>query len=563
MAAGETTTSEYDALLVGAGIGSLAAAIRLSEAGLRPLIVEKSPTVGGATAYSGGVVWAPDNHRMREKGLEDSAGEAMTYLESVARGRWDRDLAAAYVEEIAWILEWVEEVTPLRWMVYPDLPDYFAERIGGKLAGRCVLPQPRRAAEALDRALAARPAMRLVRDSVHFPAERDGWAAGRALVGSLWSRVLELGVDYLMETRVVGLVREAGEVRGIEVEGDAGRAVLRARLGVLLNTGGFEWNQKLTRLNVPGGHLVHPQTPPVGEGDGHVMAARAGAALALMDQTISTPAVRIPDVDNDGLPLYRLLFQELTYPHSLIVNSAGERFANETFFQDIVRGWDEYDDATAANPNLPMYFVFDSEYRRAYGMPGGLGLDEFLTEHADLGSLAAAHKIDLAGLQTQVERLNADARRGVDGEFARGGTAYQRAFAGAPGQFENPTIGTVEAPPFYCLELFAGTSGHRGGAVIDGAGRVLDLDGEAIPGLYACGSVTAGLVTGATYLTGASVGQALVFGVLAADAMPEDALAAPPPGDAAGLLGPRLSQPTIGKYAETAGPARWDEGEEI
>ena len=247
--------------------------------------------------------------------MEDSASEAMTYLESVAGGRWDRSLAAAYVDEIAWILEWVEEVTPLRWMVYPDLPDYFAERIGGKIAGRCVLPQSRVVAQALDQILAGEERMRLVRDSVHFPDERDGWAAGRALVGSLWSRVLELGVDYRMETRVVGLLREGEAVQGVEVDGPGGRATLRARLGVLLNTGGFEWNQQMTRLCVPGGHLVHPQTPPTGEGDGHVMAAKAGAALALMDQTISTPSVRIPDVDNDGLPLYRLLFQELTYPH--------------------------------------------------------------------------------------------------------------------------------------------------------------------------------------------------------------------------------------------------------
>ncbi len=424
-----------------------------------------------------------------------------------------------------------------------------------------MLPQPRVVAEALDRLAVGQPQMSLVRDSVHFPDEREGWAAGRALVGSLWARVLELDVEYLTETKALGLVCEGRAVKGVEVENGAGHFVLHSRLGVMLNTGGFEWNRQMTRLCVPGGHLVHPQTPPIGEGDGHVMAARVGAALALMDQTISTPSVRIPDLENDGVPLYRLLFQELTYPHSMIVNSAGERFANETFFQDIVRGWDEYDDTTAKNPNLPMYFIFDSEYRRTYGMPGGLGVGRFLTEHPDLSSLAAAHEIDPVGLETQVGRLNIDAHRGVDDEFARGETAYQRAFAAMPGKFENPTIGTLEAAPFYCLELFAGTSGHRGGAVIDRMGRVLDVDGQVIRGLYACGSVTAGLVTGATYLTGASVGQALVFGVLAADRMPEDALAAPADGD--GLVSARLSRPTIGKYAETPGKTRWDQGEEI
>jgi len=540
-------TISYDAVLIGAGIGSLAAAIRLGEGGLRPLIVEKSSLVGGATAYSGGVVWAPGNHRMRAKGMEDSPAEAMTYLESVARGRWDADLADAYVNEIGAILEWVEEVTPLRWMVYPDLPDYFAERPGGKAAGRCVLPQPRVVSRALDEALPAQPGLGLVRHSVHFPDERDGWAAGRALVGSLWLRVLELGIDFLMETRAVGLLREGGAIKGVELEGPGGHRLVRAELGVLLNTGGFEWNRTMTRQSVPGGHLVHPQTPPTDEGDGHVMAAQAGAALALMDQTISTPSIRVPDVENEGLPLYRLLFQELTFPHSLIVNSAGERFANETFFQDIVRGWEEYDDSVVGNPNLPMYFIFDSRYRSAYGVPGALAIGDHVTEHADLGSLAAAHGIDLAGLEAQVGRLNADARHGVDREFARGTTAYQRAFAALPGAPANPTIGAVETPPFYCLELFAGTSGHRGGAVIDRVGRVLGADGAAIPGLYACGSVAAGLVTGATYLTGASVGQALVFGVLAADAMP-DAL---------------LSHPIVANNVETAGRSRSGEGEKI
>jgi 3-oxosteroid 1-dehydrogenase len=77
----------------------------------------------------------------------------------------------------------------------------------------------------------------------------------------------------------------------------------------------------------------------------------------------------------------------------------------------------------------------------------------------------------------------------------------------------------VDEAPYYCLELFPSTSGHRGGAVTDDAGRVLDVHGAALPGLYACGSAAAGLVTGAGYLSGMSVGAALTFGVLAADDM--------------------------------------------
>ncbi len=77
---------------------------------------------------------------------------------------------------------------------------------------------------------------------------------------------------------------------------------------------------------------------------------------------------------------------------------------------------------------------------------------------------------------------------GVDREFHRGVTAYQRAFAAKPGAIGNPTIGSVAVAPYYCLELFPSTSGHRGGLITDGAARVLDVRGAVMPGLYACGS---------------------------------------------------------------------------
>jgi 3-oxosteroid 1-dehydrogenase len=512
----------YDAILVGGGVGSLAAAIRLSEHGLRPLIVEKTGTIGGAAAYSGGLVWAPDNHCMHAKGLRDSVPEALTYLESVSMGRGDPLVARAYVLSIASIVAWLERVTSLRWLGYYDLPDYFTERPGGKAAGRCVLPHPRHAAEFLEQAAARQPELTRVRESVHFRDERSPWSAGRALVGFLWSRVLELDTPYQVESRAVRLTRDGDAVAGIEMDGAGGRTTVRARLGLLLNTGGFEWNAGLTKASVPGPE-AYPQTPPTADGDGHIMAAELGAAFALMDQTTLIPAIRVPGEDNDGQQLYRLFFQELARPHSLVVNQAGKRFANETFFTELARGWSQYDDDRAAWPNLPMYFIFDDRYRLVHGLPGSLEVGACLTSHPDITSLAQARGIDAPGLHEQIRRLNDDAGAGVDREFHRGATAYQRAFAAKPGAAGNPTIGTVAVPPYYCLELFPSTSGHRGGLATDGAGRVLDVRGAPMRGLYACGSAAAGLVTGGSYLSGVSLGTAIAFGVLAADALVRDA----------------------------------------
>lgn len=508
----------YDAVLIGAGPGSLTAALRLADLGLEPLILERSDRVGGATAYSGGVVWAPCNHRMRAKGIADSEADALAYLDSVSKDRGNRELAAAYVAGIAPLLEWLEEKTPLRWMSYRGLPDYFAENPGGRLEGRCLLPQPRLADEALSAAAERRPGLARVRESVHFPHEREVWAAGRALVGCLWSSVLERGIDYRLDSRATRLIVEEGEVAGVEVETVAGGERFGARRGVLLNTGGFEWNESLTRACLPAAGLA-PQTPPVGEGDGHLMAAELGAAFALMDQTLAISAIRPPGDSNDGLPLYRLFFQPLALPHSLLVNRRGRRFADETFFPDIARAWTAHEVIGAGNPNLPAYFVFDERYRREHGFPAGLEPGECLTEHPDLAALARDRGIDEAGLLAQVERLNADAARGEDTEFGRGSSAYRRAFAPARDDGSNPTVGAVAEPPFYCVEIFASTSGHRGGVVVDADGGVLDVRGRRLRGLYACGSTVAGLISGGTYLSGLSLGQSLFFGHAAAQAM--------------------------------------------
>lgn len=57
--------------------------------------------------------------------------------------------------------------------------------------------------------------------------------------------------------------------------------------------------------------------------------------------------------------------------------------------------------------------------------------------------------------------------------------------------------------------------------MIDEDGRVLRGDGSPVAGLYACGNVAAGTVTGHHYFTGTSIGHALVFGTRAAEHMIE------------------------------------------
>jgi succinate dehydrogenase/fumarate reductase flavoprotein subunit len=511
---------EHDVVLVGGGVGSLCAAIVLADCGLRPLIVEKTNLIGGASAYSGGIVWAPNNHRMRAKNLADSRDDALAYLDRISCGRGDHAIAQSYVDAVPRIAEDLQRRTCLRWVTYPNLPDYYAELPGGKMAGRFLLPHQDLVGSALDAATTRWPQMAYVRPSVHLRERQKEWVWGRALVGCLWASVLEAEIPFLLEHWAISLIKWGDKIEGVVLSGPNGNVNVRGRLGVLLDTGGFEWNDELTLRHVPGARL-HPQTPPANEGDGHVMAAEVGAAFALMDQTIGMSSVRVPGEMNVDRSLFRIFFQELALPHSLLVNAKGRRFANETYFVDVASAWNQVaPDGTSAN--LPCFFVFDESYRLKYGLPAGLSPQVSLSQHESLEGLARTLRIDSVGLVSEVQQYNDMIKIHGRDEFGRGATAYQRVFGDmdSPG---NPTLGPVEKPPFYGVEIHPATSGHRGGVVIDAHARVLDLHGDVIPGLFACGCCAAGTLTGGTYFSGAAVGHAMVFGTLAAERIVSDA----------------------------------------
>lgn len=510
---------EHDVVLLGGGVGSLCAAILLAERGLKPLIVEKSNLIGGASAYSGGIIWAPNNHRMKAKKLADSREEALAYLEGVSCGRGDRQVAEAYVDTVSRIAEDLQGRTSLRWVSYPDLPDYYSEIPGGKATGRYLLPHGDLVQNALEAATKRWPEMSLVRPAVHLHQREMDWVWGRALVGCLWATVLEDNIPFLLEHKGISLVRSGKRIEGVVLSGPRGQVNVRGRLGVLLNTGGFEWNDEMTRLHVPGKRL-HPQTPPTNEGDGHVMAAEVGAGLALMDQTIAMPSICIAGEMNVDRQLYRIFFQELALPNSLLVNSSGKRFANETYFMDVAKAWTALA-SDCTYPNLPCFFIFDDNYRLKYGFPAGLSPQGSLREHGSLEGLAAAMGIDPLGLSSEVRKYNQMIAAELRDEFGRGRTAYQRAF-GDKTLSNNPTLGAVEKPPFYGVEIHPATSSHRGGVMIDGHARVLDLRGNIIPSLFACGCCASGSLTGGNYFSGAAVGHAIVFGTLAAETIISD-----------------------------------------
>src|ERR1700748_3647785 len=197
---------EVDLACVGGGAGSLIAAIVAPEAGLKAKIFEKSSRIGGGAAYSGAVLWAPDNLVMKRKHWPDSVDEAVTYLDAIGFGRSDLTLARAYAGTVPEVIDFIVDRTPLVFINWPGQPDHYPNLPGAKLEGRQLIPHPAAAVAALTPFEADHPEMTLVRESPHMDLDLDlkrfsgdrspgeAWVGGRALIGGLWETAIELRV---------------------------------------------------------------------------------------------------------------------------------------------------------------------------------------------------------------------------------------------------------------------------------------------------------------------------------------------------------------------------------
>src|SRR5690606_4869374 len=174
--------------------------------------------------------------------------------------------------------------------------------------------------------------------------------------------------------------------------------------------------------------------------------------------------------------------------------------------------------------HIPCYQIADAAALRKYGMgmvrPGGASLspylaDGYLTRAATLGGLAAKLGIDAANLEHTVAAMNRYAAEGVDPEFGRGGTVYQRA-NGDPAHGPNPTLGPVATPPFYAIRLWPADIGAATGLAADEHARLLRADGSVIAGLYACGNDMQSVMGGVYPGPGITIGPAMTFGFIAA-----------------------------------------------
>ena len=516
----ESWDMEVDLVAMGSSTGGLAACIVGHDLGLRTVLLEKTDFLGGGTALSGGVLWIPFNHHMLEEGLSDSREEALTHIRTISMGRHDEEHLAAYLDTGPELVRYLEEHTPLKLTIEAS-PDYYADLPGGKKRGRQLYPNPEVMGPMLKEAEKTNPLVAKVRrDPVPFFAGmRDEWSEGRALIGGLAMACADRGIDVLTGVRGRQLIVQDGRVIGLRAERDGRDFFVRAAKGVLLASGGFEWNQEMNKrfMNCP---TLFPLTPNSNEGDGHIMGMELGAAVALMDHSIYQPAFRVTGEEVQGGPFYRPL--SYGYPGNILVNRHGKRCCNESFYPDIGRAFVAYDRLKSELANVPIFWISDSENANRTGMsvlPKFTKDTGWLRQANTLPELAGQLGIPADSLTETVERFNRFAREGRDPDFHRGEGTYQ-AYWGSrgawAGQKPSDTLGPLEKPPFYGIELHVGSVGNLGGLVVNRRAQVLNTRGDVIPGLYATSNTTALLSHGFTYTSGACQGKSIIFGYIAA-----------------------------------------------
>lgn len=534
---------EFDVVVMGSGGGGLLAALTAARAGAKVALVEKASTIGGTTAVSGGVIWVPCNHRMAEAGLTDSREQALTYMLRIADGRVPSALIERYLDVAPEMVRFVEAETEIEFTAMPLYPDYHPEFPGGVKGGR-----------SLDNGLFDTTTLgewqsKLRKNPItgRMPItipEAMGWGVfwnpfgapyqevaarakagvvhgGAGLCGKLLKALLAAGVTPMLETPGQQLVVEGGSVVGLDVTRGGGPLRLRARKGVILASGGFEWNETYRKAFLPL-ELTHPVSPPQNTGDGLRMAMSVGAELGNMGEAWWTPAVALPGETYDGAPLYRSEFSVRCLPHSVLVNRRGQRFTNESHnYNDMTKPYFHHDPVAYDRPNVPGWLIVDQQYLDKYVLVTavkGRPLPDWLIVADSLAALAEKIGVDAAGLASTVERFNGFARAGVDPDFRRGESAFDR-FYGDPRQLEqggNPSLGTLEKAPFYAVQLHPGAMGTKGGPKTDEHARVLRAEGGVVPGLYAVGNAAASVAGPGYPGAGMTIGASMTFGYLAA-----------------------------------------------
>lgn len=487
----ETITTEVG--IVGGGIAGLAAGARLTQLGIRCIVVEKYKGIVARGAH----IACLESKCMEENGVHIDKQQFARDWMRICGSRVNEDLLWLYINKSGAALQWLLDIGG---------ENVVCALHGGHYKGPDFTEYP----------------------GTHFLFQKEGSTrykhkGGAHLMCEMEQNViLEGGNQIIRNTRVQYLEKdEAGRVKGFIAKGEDGkyRRYVGTK-GVILATGDIGSNPEMLDAFCPMG--LKPKRngySPAGlnTGDGHQMAYWAGAAFEDPSWALSLHLL--------AYSIYCFFF--------LHVNRQGKRFMNEdTWVQaKAIRCLQQPQGDFA-------YSVFDKNWFEQVGeraeICGGQftdplicfygdkwspdnGIDKTIERYVKKGTcfkantleeLAEQMEVPVENLKATVARYNEMAAQGKDTDY------------GKRAELLTPIV----EPPFYALKWGPALLNVHGGVLIDPKMHVLDPDSKPIPGLFAIGN-TAGGLYGVDYpllLNGNSHCRAITWALEAADTISKE-----------------------------------------
>jgi flavocytochrome c len=461
----QATALDADAVVVGAGISGLSAALEAGRGGAKVTVIDMFSVFGGIGVMSHGGVCLVDSPVQQSFGIKDNP--ELAYKDFI---KWGENVNT----------EWV------RYYINSSMSEIYEWLIAMGVVFEEVWQLPGNS----------------------VPRFHNIQGRGLGLVGPIYRECIKNpNIRFIWNTEVKDLIIDDARVAGVRTRQLRTKKEQSYRAPVvILATGGFQSNLDMVRENWPKG-LQFPDRFLVGSGInstglGHRMAREAGADLSNMDHQWNY-VTGLLDPRHPGMNRGLQAKNE----SSIWVNAQGKRFVSE------------YDGPKKNFPVLmeqkpaTYWAVFDEGSKYDFFVSGSEWVDfkqiqkvifdnpDLVKTSSTIEGLAGLTGLPAKALTATVRRYNEMVDKGVDEDFGRFG----------PGLSYKPC--KISQSPFYAIQLFPMTRKSMGGVVIDMSCRVLDRRQQPIPGLYAVGEL-AGLagINGKAALEGTFLGPCIVTG---------------------------------------------------
>jgi len=482
----EKPYTEADVIVVGYGCAGGAAAISACDNGASVIILEKSAIPTPNSRCSAGNQIYPKDPKDKEK--------FAAYLHAVSFGTVRREIVDAFVDGLLQNPDWYKEMGgELEIFLFPP--------------ASCSLYIPDKTYSEIPEAQGLELELRCLKQTETCPEHVGGDRVWHLLDRQMEKRSIKVMLSTLAKELVKN---ERGDITGVIAEVEGRDVYIKARKGVIMTCGGFEFDEALKRDNLAPRPIFSFGNPD-NTGDGIRMVQKAGAALWHMGKQATCLAVKVPEYEA-GFVI------NLLAPGFIYVDKYGRRWADETHVEchEFWVPLSYFDTERFEYPRVPTYLIFDEELRRigpiSYATMGynvitnkyiwSLDNSEeikkgWIIQAKSIPELAKRLSIDESNLANTIAKYNEYCEAGKDADFGR----------------PKEMLKAIEGPPYYAISLWPILFNTQGGPCRDKEARVLDPDGKPIPRLYAAGEF--GSIWGFLYQTSTNFSETLVFGRIA------------------------------------------------